>query len=69
MTDPQVMAIVDAIECNATEIPNAIRAAFISPNVLDSNLEAANIVDAISQVARALNRCAAAVEQLVETKR
>lgn len=33
------------------EIANALRDCLISPNVLDSNLEAANVVDAIAHLA------------------
>ncbi len=37
-----------------------------SPNVSDSNFEAANVVDAIDSVARAINRLAVAVGQLAD---
>lgn len=40
-----------------------LRQCFISPNVADSNLEAANVVDVIHEVAKALNRIAAALER------
>lgn len=35
------------------KIANAISSVFVSPNVLDSNLEPANIVDAINHLANA----------------
>jgi hypothetical protein len=42
---------------------HAILAAFISPNEPDRNLEPANFVDAVCQLARAIDRLAAATEQ------
>jgi hypothetical protein len=45
-----------------TAIAEAILAAFVSPNVLDSNLEPANIVDAIHGVRLALERIARVAE-------
>lgn len=36
------------------DVANAIREVFISPNVADSNLEPANVVDTIQQVASGL---------------
>lgn len=44
-------------------IAEAIRYAFVSGNVLDSNWEPANLVDVVQRVADALNRLAAAVEE------
>lgn len=41
----------------------ALRATFISPNELDSNWEPANVVDALCQIARAINRLAEALEK------
>jgi hypothetical protein len=35
-------------------IADALRAVFVSPNVTDSNLEAANVVDAIDELSRAV---------------
>lgn len=40
----------------------ALKQCFVSPNVADANLEAANVVDVLHEVAEALNRIAAALE-------
>lgn len=47
-------------------LAHTLRHVFTSPNVLDSNLEEANIVDALDRFARAVDRLAAAVERSVE---
>ncbi len=44
-----------------TDTGNAIRATLISPNESDSNLEAANVVDGLFAIARAIENLAAAV--------
>jgi hypothetical protein len=44
------------------ETTKAIRATLVSPNERDSNLEAANVVDGLFAIARALDRLAVAVE-------
>jgi len=43
-------------------VANGLRDVFISPNECDSNLEAANVVDGLFAIARALNRVAKAIE-------
>ena len=43
-------------------IANALRDVLISPNECDSNFEAANVVDGLFAIARALNRIAEAIE-------
>lgn len=52
-----------------TMIALAIERSLISPNEADSNLEPANIVDAICQLARAISRLAIAVEASQTSKR
>ena len=44
------------------KIADALRGTLISPNVPDDNLEAANVVDALAMIARAINRLAVAVD-------
>jgi len=48
------------------DIAKALLHTLQSPNVSDSNFEAANVVDAIDSVARAINRLAVAVGQLAD---
>jgi hypothetical protein len=47
------------------EMAQAIRATFISPNCFDSNLEPANIVDAIYYLSEALYRLATIAESFI----
>jgi hypothetical protein len=44
-------------------VARAIGAAFISPNVMDSNWEAANVVDALAMIARSLHDVADAIRE------
>lgn len=44
-----------------TDVGNAIRAALVSPNELDSNLEPANVVDGLFAIARAVGDLADAI--------
>jgi predicted RNA-binding protein associated with RNAse of E/G family len=44
-------------------LANAISAALISPNEYDTNYEAANVVDGLFALARALNRVAAQLKR------
>jgi hypothetical protein len=46
---------------NTDRMAEAIRAALISPNESDSNGEAANVVDGLFAIARALDRVANAI--------
>jgi len=46
----------------ANPTAEAIRATLISPNESDRNLEAANVVDGLFAIARALERVADAIE-------
>lgn len=46
------------------EIAEGLQSVFTSPNEADSSREAANVVDGLFAIARALNRVAAAIEQL-----
>ncbi len=48
------------------EVSEALLAVGISPNEADSNLEAANIVDGLYAIARAVNRHAEATEMLAK---
>jgi hypothetical protein len=50
-------------------VADAIRYCFVSPNVSDSNLEAANIVDTLDDLARAGHRIATAIDNLAEAVR
>jgi hypothetical protein len=43
-------------------LADVLQAVFISPNETDSNLEPANIVDALCMLARAVNNLAAAIK-------
>ena len=58
---------------NEDKIAKAIRDAFISPNVLDSSLEPANIVDVTNRAAQALKAVADGLVEVAaaiqETKR
>lgn len=45
------------------DLVRAIREILISPNVLDSNCEAANLVDAVAKVATGLHKIAEAIER------
>lgn len=47
-----------------SELAEAVERCFISPNVCDSNLEAANVVDVIAQVSHNLKRVAHAITPL-----
>jgi hypothetical protein len=51
------------------EIGEAIRASLISPNVPDSDLEPANLVDTTNRIARALFDVAGAIRELAEATR
>jgi hypothetical protein len=44
----------------------AIYDVFSSPNVADSNLEAANLVDTSAEIAKGLHRIGAALERLAD---
>ena len=44
------------------DVAAALRHALVSPNECDSNLEAANVVDGLFAIARALHRIAEAME-------
>ncbi len=44
------------------ELEQALRAVFWSPNVADSNLEPANLVDVLDRLARAIARLADVIE-------
>lgn len=46
---------------NTDEIAESLERCFISPNVSDSNLEPANVVDVIDRAARNLSRIANAI--------
>lgn len=46
-----------------TDAGNAIRATLISPNESDANLEAANVVDGLFAIARAIDRLADAITE------
>ena len=43
-------------------IANALTHTLVSPNVMDSNLEPANVVDVLFAISQAINRLAKAVE-------
>ena len=47
-------------------IAKALANCLISPNESDSNFEAANVVDGIFAIARALNRCAEALGAIAD---
>jgi len=47
----------------ADQIAQAIRDVLVSPNESDSNLEAANVVDGLFAIARALHDIAAEIEK------
>lgn len=48
------------------EIAGALRDVFTSPNVLDSNWETANLVDAMDSIRGAIMRHADAIEKLAD---
>lgn len=48
-------------------VAQAIRDAFISPNVCDSNLEPANLVDVFDRIACSLKRIADSLESVVDS--
>jgi hypothetical protein len=50
-----------SINQTETEIADALRYALVSPNCLDSNWEAANVVDGLYRIADAINNLARAV--------
>jgi hypothetical protein len=50
-------------------LAEAIRASLISPNVPDSKLEPANLVDTTNRIARALFDVAGAIRELAEATR
>ena len=47
-----------------TDVGNAIRSTLISPNESDSNLEAANVVDGLFAIARAIDNLALATRRV-----
>jgi hypothetical protein len=49
-------------------LARAIEACFISPNVADRNVEAANIVDALDRVASSLFALSGSIDRLVTDK-
>ena len=53
-----------AIQKAGEEIADALRATLISPNVADSNMEPANAVDVLQNIADAINGLARAVQRL-----
>lgn len=50
------------------ETAKALRATLISPNESDSNFEAANVVDGLFAIARALTRIAVALEEKANSR-
>jgi hypothetical protein len=50
-----------------SDLAEALNRNFTSPNVSDSNLEAANLVDTTDRIARALMEIARALDRLTET--
>jgi len=50
----------------ATRLGLTIEAALISPNETDSNGEAANVVDGLFSISRALHHVARAIEQIAK---
>ena len=44
-----------------TDVGDALRGTLISPNESDSNLEAANVVDGLFAIARAISELASAI--------
>lgn len=60
------MKNTDELAESVDGIANAIRQTLISPNVMDSNFEDANIVDVLSDVANGLCRIAKAIEKHAE---
>jgi hypothetical protein len=61
----------DAIDEGATQITvaledigSALKQTLISPNCFDSNLEAANVVDGLYAIARAIQALALAIDNL-----
>lgn len=54
---------------NAPETAEALYETLISPNESDSNLEAANVVDGLFFIGRAIARLAKAVEALRDDER
>lgn len=50
------------------KLANAMNSNLQSPNVLDSNMEPANIVDVLDQISRNLNRIADAISILAAKK-
>lgn len=55
-------------QAKCDEIANAIRSAFISPNVLDSNWEAANLVDTMQRCANNLGAIAGSISRSDDQK-
>ena len=53
-----------AIQKAGEEIADALRATLISPDVADSNMEPANAVDVLQNIADAINGLARAVQRL-----
>ena len=53
----------------AEMLTEAIRASLISPNVPDSNLEPANLVDTTDRIGRALFDVAGAIRELAQATR
>jgi hypothetical protein len=49
---------------NSYQTANALKECFISPNVSDSNLEPANIVDVIENLSRGIHRIADALDRI-----
>ena len=58
MTTPPKQPTTDPI----SQVAKALKSVFISPNVADSNLEPANIVDVLDRLARAIFALADAIE-------
>ena len=48
------------------DIALALRETLISPNVPDSNMEAANVVDALAHIAKGLLAVATAIDKLAD---
>lgn len=61
--DDAGLTIASGIEVAGDNIADAVKSTLISPNETDRNLEAANVVDGLYAVARALHHVAEAIER------
>lgn len=64
MDEDSAAVIGESMEAAASRIAEALKHVFISPNVADSNMEPANIVDALDKIAHAIGNLADAVRGL-----